>query len=489
MKKKFLLLITVIYAMTCVLGLSACGDSKNDDNGPTQKSHTTHTWSATYTQEGDRHYQTCGGCDEKNYANHSFDADGVCVCGKIQPQEEPVWSTDDYDAFVADMREKRNYRYMLTHDGKKDCYLIDGDKVLINDYETYFFKEENVAYRLEYDEPINKYHKTVAEAFDVDTYILADMAAANITDFDFDTETYSVTLGAAAYNMKIVGGEITFTCANGDEKRVDMVGNAGFTLPKSKYIIDETGSEDPEKPPVGSDDPIEQEEKIYTTDSQGQRIYNETLLAQTLVETLNTDVDERKFVFQIAIAVACVDEIKYIAISNGQVEFGAIVQSMFGHVGFTVFAFKEDVLTEANTKDKLKSYLLDKQDITADSKDVIQYTIDTPEHGATVLKAAQNILKKLSVDGVQKDIDTKGTPLSYLADEEVLFAYSVDIPGKTVGYGIGDIMETKLFIVTSSNVRLTVNVFTRWSNTITPLEMIVKGGNRDYLVHKLDEQK
>lgn len=43
-----------------------------------------HTWSSTYTQDGDRHYQICSGCDEKNYNSHNYD-NGFCVCGKEEP--------------------------------------------------------------------------------------------------------------------------------------------------------------------------------------------------------------------------------------------------------------------------------------------------------------------------------------------------------------------------------------------------------------------
>ena len=76
MKKKILLSAAILAAF-CVFSFTACGD--------TTPEHTTHHWSATYTEDGDRHYQTCDGCDEKKYSSHEYGAGGVCVCGKQKP--------------------------------------------------------------------------------------------------------------------------------------------------------------------------------------------------------------------------------------------------------------------------------------------------------------------------------------------------------------------------------------------------------------------
>ncbi len=45
----------------------------------------THKWSATYNEDGNQHYQTCSGCDEKNYSDHIY-KNGKCVCGKDEPK-------------------------------------------------------------------------------------------------------------------------------------------------------------------------------------------------------------------------------------------------------------------------------------------------------------------------------------------------------------------------------------------------------------------
>lgn len=90
--KKFLSTLTAaVCVMACAFSFAACGG----DNSGGDKTHTTHNWSATYTQDGVRHYQTCNGCNEKQYSNHDYGANGVCVCGKEKPVEIHThnWST------------------------------------------------------------------------------------------------------------------------------------------------------------------------------------------------------------------------------------------------------------------------------------------------------------------------------------------------------------------------------------------------------------
>ncbi|MDE7083442.1 MAG: leucine-rich repeat domain-containing protein [Clostridia bacterium] len=78
MKKKLLItLLAIIATIACTLALAACGG--NEDNSPTIHSH---TWSTTYTEDGDRHYQTCSSCNDKHYTEHSY-IEGVCICGKL----------------------------------------------------------------------------------------------------------------------------------------------------------------------------------------------------------------------------------------------------------------------------------------------------------------------------------------------------------------------------------------------------------------------
>jgi len=75
-------LCTAVLALTC--GIACTFSFVACNNDPTSHSH---RWSETYTLDGDRHYQTCDGCNEKKYGEHSYNADGVCVCGKQKPAQ------------------------------------------------------------------------------------------------------------------------------------------------------------------------------------------------------------------------------------------------------------------------------------------------------------------------------------------------------------------------------------------------------------------
>lgn len=80
-RKTWLTVFALVCALSCTLSFTACGG----DNGGDNKTHTSHNWSTTYTQDGGRHYQTCDGCDEKKYSDHSYGTSGTCVCGKEKP--------------------------------------------------------------------------------------------------------------------------------------------------------------------------------------------------------------------------------------------------------------------------------------------------------------------------------------------------------------------------------------------------------------------
>lgn len=89
MKKKLpIAIVAITAALCCVFGFTACG-------GESGKTHTSHNWSSTYTEDGDRHYQKCDGCDEKNYSTHDYGVAGVCVCGKQKPEEAKTITIED----------------------------------------------------------------------------------------------------------------------------------------------------------------------------------------------------------------------------------------------------------------------------------------------------------------------------------------------------------------------------------------------------------
>lgn len=78
-------IVSILSAAAIGCSLIACGGGTNaGGNGGDE--HTKHNWSTTYTQDGNRHYQTCSGCDEKQYGDHDYGTSGVCVCDKTKPE-------------------------------------------------------------------------------------------------------------------------------------------------------------------------------------------------------------------------------------------------------------------------------------------------------------------------------------------------------------------------------------------------------------------
>ena len=89
MKKRICLtFVCMIAALVCAFGLVACtGKTPDSGSGGNEGEHSSHVWSTNYIEEGDRHYQTCSGCNEKQYGDHIYNAIGYCICGKAKPDE------------------------------------------------------------------------------------------------------------------------------------------------------------------------------------------------------------------------------------------------------------------------------------------------------------------------------------------------------------------------------------------------------------------
>jgi len=93
--KKFITVFLSLIMVFCCSAIIAC---KQD-----QDTHI-HEWSTTYTEDGDRHYQTCSVCSEKNYGTHSYNSIGYCICGKAKPsggQEKPPEHTHNFNERIA----------------------------------------------------------------------------------------------------------------------------------------------------------------------------------------------------------------------------------------------------------------------------------------------------------------------------------------------------------------------------------------------------
>ena len=66
--KAIAILSAFIAAFCCALSACASSSGGNTDggNGDKPPEHS-HAWSVAYTNDGNRHYRTCNGCEEKKY--------------------------------------------------------------------------------------------------------------------------------------------------------------------------------------------------------------------------------------------------------------------------------------------------------------------------------------------------------------------------------------------------------------------------------------
>lgn len=95
--KKFISIFLLTMLVICCAVVAACKEG-------TDNTHS-HIWSDSYFQDGERHYLICKDCDERLYGQHSYNNDGLCVCGKTKPitgEENPPVHSHTFDKRIAE---------------------------------------------------------------------------------------------------------------------------------------------------------------------------------------------------------------------------------------------------------------------------------------------------------------------------------------------------------------------------------------------------
>lgn len=430
-----------------------------------------------------------------------IDPDKPVDPGKPVEPSKPTWTTEAYDEFVANMVVKDNYLYTVTQNGKTDSYDIDGGVVRYHEEGdrrgVYWYTENDIGYQIKYSENDSKYHKTKAEKVDADSIVLDSLKGATLSAYDEITKKYTVSLGGAEYQMSIASNALEFVNSS-KTFVVSEVGQNSFELPADRFIIDDTNKEsvDPEKPdPENPDKPVVTEDKIFVVDSLGNRVYNNQLLAATVLEALNTDIGGKKLCADAAMAIDSVDSVKYISVADGNIEFGIVANNIFGQKSFCIFNLSENNISSENTGAELKSTLLAGGKITGKAKDSIQHYTD--ENNSTFAEntktVASNVINRLAKDGVQQELGKSDVAATELQDAKVLFAYTVKSDSDGVGYGIGDVqfLGVKCVVETTSGECkfIDTTVVTRHFSSQTPFDVMVAGNNTNFIVNERAKDK
>lgn len=396
----------------------------------------------------------------------------------------PTLDTKAYDEFVAKMAACKNYAYTQTVNGTKTTYDINDQVVLVNEYETYFYKDNGKVYRLDWSDNDKKYHKTYGEDYDVNAYILTPMQNAEITSYDDAKKEYKITFSGNQCVMTVGADEIVIK-NNNDTYRVNEVDNNRINLPGSMYIVDDTGKQ--EEPTT--------EEKVYTTNAQGERVYNSKLLGEIVKETLNTVQSNGKTLYN-AKTYQTGDEIdRVLAVSSNEsqkIEIFTISSVSGGKIVDAISIDKSKVASFADNKQvwttgltasgvlKCGSFITISQDISVANK-------------TTLTQVTEKVLQKLASDGVQSELSATGTPLPRYANAEVVEVFQMpDGLDGTAGLGLGNTHRFGLFAVVLDKdkqpVVLQVNVAT--TSYKTAYETILNPGINDkFIVYKKTKEQ
>lgn len=261
--KKFLSIFTAaVCVLACAFSFTACGGNNSGDDN----THTTHNWSTTYTQDGDRHYQTCDGCNEKQYNNHDYGTSGVCVCGKEKPVEIHThnWSTTytqdgDRHYQTCDGCEEKQYN---NHDYGTSGVCVCGKQkpVTVIAVESVTLNESELTLEIDETEtltatvkPDNATDKTVTYSVEPAGIVTVDnsgkvtaVAAGTATitaTTDGKTATCSVTVNAPVTNADIINALDTYCKENLVKQNLSFADNMENVKDGRWYIsIDENGN-------------------------------------------------------------------------------------------------------------------------------------------------------------------------------------------------------------------------------------------------------
>lgn len=409
---------------------------------------------------------------------------------------DPTWTAEAYDEFFAKMGLTKNYTYSLTENGNIDVYQFDGDKVLINDYETYLYSEADQFYRLTYNEADGKWHKTLSEPVDVDSFIYDSMQNVIIDDYDAETKKYSVHFNNQVFEMEVTEDYVVFN--NGTTKiKVDGIGQGTIEIPADKYVINDIEKPiDPNPPVIDPDDPVV-EDKIFTVNAQGVRVYNSKLLGDTFKEVMNTLNDEGKPIYSTITSGlgVSVDEILFVS-TQDNLQIGFIATGPEGKIMQVVNISDDKVAQLGDGKSDWVDALSSKGTYGNNDYTNIYYNASVEANRQTELKQIMSkALEKVATIGVQSGgvNAASDAPKTRYANCEVLQVFEgADGLDGTAGLGLGNTHRRMLTAMIKDKdgalVWVRMNLATTSFKSFDDTILKGDGINDKFIVYKMDRE-
>ncbi len=400
--------------------------------------------------------------------------------------DEPVVNPDkEFNEFLANLSAEGSYTYTLSED---DFYLVEGTSVKAcldgNRDGDFYVYEDGVPYAYRFESSKGLWHKEDFEEFDVNSLVLDELNSAIVTDYDEKTETYSIEMGGKVYTATLDDEGLTMALENGEEFSISEIGSTEVNLPRAMFIVDNT-EKDPENPPITDpEDPVVDEDKVYTLDEQGNRVYDSKVLAEVFLTALNSTKEGETQNVYASITYgygAKVNDIKFVNSNGGKLQIGATAVSIYDANNFAIFDIDEDAFASIeNDKDAWIS-AVNSKNISVNNSNIMQYTTDDAQYGEIVATAFENVANKLAENGVQNEsINTLGTPITKLKNADVVWAYSIENSRTGSGYDIGNVARCGLAGVVlnaeGNYEYFETAVVSRWSASKGPLERVAENG-------------
>lgn len=473
MKKSWIILVVLIFTFIAVFSLlTAC----NNGNSPESETPSTDDPSTTPSEE-----QPSDPSDD-----------------------EPSWTTDEYDAIVAQMGLTQNYTYTNYVDGSTNIYRIVGDSVDFrldgNNRSTIWYVENNVSYQLKYESD-KYYHKTVIDNFDVNSFIYNDMADATITEYDEETQQYTITMGGVTYSMQISTDKIELFSSL-SAITIEDIDNTTFPFPNEWDIRDDTKTPDEPNPPVVDPDEPDVEEKIYALGDKGERIYNSKLLGETVKEILNTeDATGKNKITELLQGddfKVTVEKVLFVSTEGEYIQIGTILLVHENNVSvIDIIKISHSTVSQLNS-DK-QSWVVELSSATASKiniNDMMRFNYSESieaSHQEDLKRIMEMALDRIAVHGVQSHgITVEGTPEPRYANSQVLAVFEADngMDGKA-GLGLGYVSSKTLAgtIIDGNGTLMYVVIHVATSERLgETLEERILGG-ADFIVFNMEKNQ
>ena len=423
------------------------------------------------------------------------------IVDDTKQQEIPVEKVNEFLAEI----DKNNFTYTENVNGSVMNYFIEGDTWKV--YEDndnighYYYVEDGKAYLLNYDKTDNMWHKTETDLRDTKELVYNDLINVNWTSFDSNENVITGEVDGKEVNLKFNSSSVV---VYGDdyEKTIYNIGNTTVNMPEASKIVDDTT--------IITPPPVDETDKIYTVDENGNYVFNIPAMASVLDKWMKGDNQYNKDYLAeywlVTEDVSHVDKILYIDATLDKIDV-VVISETNGKGGMTTFRFNDSNFydkiknQEIETTQEFEDYLNStkyKQFSPVGSTITFEYSTDTATNDqlSEFKTMTENIFTKIATKGTQVGSikNDYENPIPEFADAKVLFGFKTPAGGTVAGLDMGYIKSWQHYYILDidGNIELaTINIASSITvnNASDEKQNVLNGDDNGYMITKVERDE